>query len=38
MASALFLNWDGAPVNQLPAESFSVQYAFLGFNPSSIET
>ena len=38
LVSALFLNWDGASLNQLPAESFSVQYAFIGFNPSRIES
>ena len=38
LASVLFLNWDGAPVYQLPPESFSVQYAFIGFNPSRIES
>ena len=36
LASVLFLNWDGESVNQLSAESFSVQYAFIGFNPSRI--
>lgn len=38
LASVQFLNWDGVSVNQLHAESFSVQYAFHGFNPSRIES
>ena len=33
-----FLNWDGSSMNQLPAVFVGVQYAFLEFKPSSIET
>ena len=36
--ACFFLNWDGSSMNQLPAVFVGVQYAFLGFKPSSIET
>lgn len=38
MVLVFSLNWDGSSMNQLPAVFVGVQYAFLGFKPSSIET
>ena len=38
MVPVFFLNLDRSSMNQLPAVFAGVQYAFLGFKPSSIET